>query len=107
MTGFAALVTSSLALILLGFTQVGQLIAFHQSLQFRAETLAVRAAAQLHKGEDACTQMPDFVLSCAVDGNVAYVVVGDQIQLFGRQFTLKYQASVANQWAEFTDDSVL
>ena len=107
MTGFAALMTSSLALILLGFAQVGQLIAFHQSLQFRAETLAVRAAAQLHKGEDACAQMPDFVLSCWVEGNVAHVEVSDQIHLLGRQFTLKNRASVANQWAEFTDDSVL
>ena len=60
MTGFAALVASSLAFILLGFVQVGQVITFHQGLQFRAETLAVKAAAQLHKGEDACAQMPDF-----------------------------------------------
>jgi len=106
-TGFAALMTSCLGVMLLGFVQIGHLIAFHNNLHRQAETIAVKAAAQLHKGENACTPMLDIVLSCKVEGNVAHIEVTDGIFLLGRLFTLKNRASVANQWVEFTDDSVL
>lgn len=106
MTIFSALVASTLVTLVLLFSQFGHFIAFHSALHQRAEALAKIEAARLHKGEVACLSLPVDVSRCWVEGNIATVEVRGEIQLFGRQFSLKNRASVGNQWVEFTDSSL-
>lgn len=106
MTLFVSLITASLALLLVGFAQFGQVVALHQSLHHRAESLAVIEATNLHKGEPACIQVPVDVVDCRVENNIVSVEVQGVVSALGRPFTLKNRASVGNQWVEFLDPSL-
>ena len=102
MTGVAAILSACCGLLLVSLTQFGHFVAFHQALSNRAEVLAISEAAHLHTGKKPCRGLPQDVVSCSVVGNTVSLDITGEIELFGRRFSLRSRAIVANQWVEFT-----
>lgn len=101
-TGLSALLSACCGLFFISLTQIGHFVAFHQAMNYRAEILAIKEAARLHTGSEPCRGLPHDVVFCSVVGNAVTLEIEGGMEVFGREFSLKSRANVANQWVEFT-----